>query len=336
MKNVALLGTGFIASVHLEGWKRLSNAEVVAVYEPDDKAAAAFHRKYPAIPRYKSFSLLLEEKNEVDVVDVCLPTFLHREYTEEACAAGKHVLCEKPMALTVDDAEAMANAARRHGVELMVGHALRFWGEYVRARELVMEGVIGEVLSLSARRLALTPEWSVSGWILDPCYSGGAVLDLHIHDLDFANWVCGKPEKIFAQGARGPRGGWDHACTTVCYPGGAVAHVEGGWLMQGDFPFTMGFCILGSEGILEWEFRSGVNIEERGASNPLFLYRQGKEKREIPVSTEDAYNSEIAYFTSCLENKKAVESATAEDGLAAVRTALAARRSMETGELVKM
>ncbi len=335
MKNVALLGSGFIASIHMEGWKQLSNTEVVAVFEPDDNAAQAFREKYPAITRYDSFRSLLDEK-DVDVVDVCLPTFLHREFVEEACTAGKHVFCEKPMALTVEDAEAMAETAHRYDVQLMIGHALRFWGEYVRARELIMEGAIGEVLSLSARRLALTPAWSISSWILDPRYSGGAVLDLHIHDLDFANWVCGKPEKVFSQGTKGPCGGWDHAFTTVSYRSGVIAHVEGGWLMQGDFPFTMGFCILGSQGVLEWEFRAGVNIEERGGSNPLLLYRQGKEKEEIPVVSEDAYKAEIAYFIDCLEKEKPVESATAEDGVAAVCTAVAARRSMETGDLVTL
>lgn len=199
MKKIALLGAGFIAGVHMEGWKRVEGAEVCAFFETNLEKASAFQDKYQ-IPHYNSFSRLLEEE-KVDIVDICLPTFLHREYTEMAASHEKHVFCEKPIALTVEDAEAMKRICERSGVGLMVGQVLRFWGEYVKARELVEEGAVGKVLSVDAFRLSLPPTWSVDSWILKPELSGGAAVDLHIHDLDYVNWLLGEPQVVFCSGS---------------------------------------------------------------------------------------------------------------------------------------
>lgn len=330
MKRVALLGSGFIAGVHMEGWKRIPGVEVVAFYEPEP--SPEFEQKYGK-PRFSSFERLLEEQ-PVDLVDICLPTFLHRDFTERSARAGKHVFCEKPMALSVEDCRAMTEVCRKNGVSLMVGHALRFWGEYLKAQQLVSDGEIGTVRSIEAYRLALPPGWSISNWIVQPELSGGASLDLHIHDLDFANWLAGEPKEVFARGLLSDNGAWDHAFSSVRYQSGIVAHLEGGWMMRGDFPFTMGFRILGSEGIVEWEFRAGVNIEERSGSVPLILYRNGQARQLFDVQGEDAYYLELKYFLECVERGRPVERGTAEQGTAAVRLALAAQKSMHSGQSV--
>ena len=332
MKKIALLGAGFIAGVHMEGWKRVEGAKVCAFFETNPEKASAFHHTYQ-IPHYDSFSRLLE-KEEVDIVDICLPTFLHREYTEMAASNRKHVFCEKPIALTSEDAEAMKQIWERNKVQLMIGQVLRFWGEYVKTQELITEGAIGEVLSVDAFRLSLPPTWSVDSWILKPELSGGAAIDLHIHDLDYVNWLLGKPQVVFAQGVRSSQNSWDHMVTVVNY-GGVIAHVEGGWMMRGEFPFTCGFRILGEEGVLEWSSRAGVNIEERGKVNPLVIYRNGETKKEIEVREEDPYYLELKYFLDCVENNKPIERGTPQQAILALQLALAARSSAEKGETVK-
>ncbi|MEI6156928.1 MAG: Gfo/Idh/MocA family oxidoreductase [Atribacterota bacterium] len=334
MKKIALLGSGFIAGVHMEGWKRIPGAEVVAFYEVVPEKARVFQEKY-SLPYYSSLPRLLEEK-EVDIVDICLPTFLHREYTIQAANAKKHVMCEKPMALTVDDAVVMKNACQLNGVELMVGHALRFWGEYVKAKELVTQEAVGKVLTVGAYRLAVTPGWSVISWILQQNLSGGAAFDLHIHDLDFTNWIAGKPEEVFARGVQSTTGAWDHVVTSVRYVDGAISHVEGGWMMKGEFPFTMGYRIMGTAGILEWEFRAGVNIEQRGAASPVILYRDGKPREEFNAQGDDAYYLELKYFYECIESHRPIELATADHGITAVRVAAAARESLEKRMVVRI
>ncbi len=329
MKRVAILGAGFIASVHMEAWRKIEGAEVCAFFEVRPEKAREFQEKYH-LPHYDSFRTLLE-REVVDIVDICLPTFLHREYTEMAANAGKHVFCEKPIALTVEDALAMQDICTRNGVYLMVGHVLRFWGEYVKAKELLEGGACGKVLFVEAFRLAVTPVWSVGGWILDPRLSGGASLDLHIHDLDYVNWLLGQPKEVFARGLRSEKGSLDHITTQIQYDSGALATVQGGWMMQGDFPFTCGFRILGDEGVLEWSFRAGVNIEEREQVSPLVLYRKGEKKQEIVVQSEDPYLAELRYFLGCVEKDTPPARGTAEEATLALRVALSAQRSAEEG-----
>lgn len=334
MKNIALLGSGFIAGVHMEGWKRIPGANVVAFFEVVPEKVRSFQEKY-TIPHFSSFPRLLEEK-EIDIVDICLPTFLHRDYVLQAARAGKHIFCEKPMALNVEDAVAMKNACQLNGVELMIGHALRFWGEYRKAKELVSQGKIGKILSIDAYRLGVSPTWSVISWILQQNLSGGAALDLHIHDLDFVNWIGGKPIEVFSRGVQSVNGSWDHAQTSVRYAEGMIANIEGGWMMKGTFPFTMGYRILGTEGVVEWEFRSGVNIEQRGEANPVVVYRDGEKEEKINAQDDDAYYLELKYFFDCIENHRPIEKATADHGITAVRVANAARESMEKGIIVKL
>jgi len=334
MKNVALLGTGFIAGVHMEGWKRISGAKVVAFFEVVSEKAQDFKGKY-SIPHYSSLPRLFEEQ-DVDIVDICLPTFLHRDYVLQAAQAGKHIICEKPMALNVEDAVAMKDACQLNGVELMIGHALRFWGEYKKAKELVSQEKIGKVLSIDAYRLSVPPTWSVNSWILQQNLSGGAALDLHIHDLDFANWVGGKPVEVFSRGAQSINGSWDHAQTSIRYSEGIIANIEGGWMMKGEFPFTMGYRILGTDSVIEWEFRAGVNIEQRGGANPLIVYRDREKKEEINAQDDDAYYLELKYFYECIENHRPIEQATADHGILAVQVANAARESMGKGIIVKL
>ncbi|WP_369017950.1 Gfo/Idh/MocA family oxidoreductase [Thermatribacter velox] len=331
MKKIALLGAGFIASVHMEAWKNIEGAKVVAFFEVNNVKASEFQKKY-SLPHYNSLSQLFSEQ-EVDAVDICLPTFLHREYTEMAALEKKHVFCEKPIALSLEDAFAMQKVCEDNGVFLMIGHVLRFWGEYVKARELVASGAIGQPILINAFRLSVTPVWSVNSWILKSHLSGGASLDLHIHDLDFVNWLAGNPQEVFARGLF-REDSLDHVVTTVKYGNGVVASIEGGWMMQGDFPFTCGFRILGSEGVLEWTFRAGVNIEERAQSSPLFLYRRGEQRKLVEVAAEDPYREELAYFLKCIEKDTPPGLGTPEQAIEALRLALAAKSSVIEGERV--
>lgn len=334
MKRIAILGAGFIAGVHLEAWKRIEGAQVVAFFETQPERAQDFQEKQ-GIPHYDSFSRLLEEK-EVEIVDICLPTFLHREYAEIAAQAKKHLFCEKPIATTLEDAQAIKEICSKNGVKLMIGHVLRFWNEYVKAREIVKEDTLGEILSLSAHRLSVAPTWSQNHWILNPNLSGGASVDLHIHDLDFANWLLGKPQKIFASGNRSNKGAIDHIVSNLSYGPNTFSQIEGGWMMKGDFPFSCGFRILGTKGVLEWDFRAGVNIEQRGKGAPLVLYQEDKTKEELYLPGEDPYYQELKYFFNCLEEGRKIESATADQAILALKVALKAQQSIKEEKVLEL
>ncbi|MEN3183912.1 MAG: Gfo/Idh/MocA family oxidoreductase, partial [Atribacterota bacterium] len=135
---------------------------------------------------------------------------------------------------------------------------------------------------------------------------------------------------------RSERGSFDHITTQVEYRNGALATVQGGWMMQGDFPFTCGFRILGDNGVLEWTFRAGVNIEEREKTSPMILYEKGKTRREIQVPGEDPYSTELRYFLDCVEKNHPPELGTADQAILALRVALAAQRSASEGSLAAL
>ncbi len=203
------------------------------------------------------------KNEEIDVVDICLPTFLHKEFTVKAAQAGKHVVCEKPMAMTLDEADEMAKACADAKVTLMIAHCIRFWPEYALLKEIVDDKRYGKLLSLNMTRLGEFPSWSSDNWLADESKSGGGVLDMHIHDTDFAIYLLGWPDRIFSAGnvdSRGP----SYAFTTLNY-GDTVVHLEGGWNMPPHTPFRMAFRAI---------FEKGAVFMDGG---PMTLYSEDKE-----------------------------------------------------------
>ena len=270
----------------------------------------------------------------VDAVDVCLPTFLHEQSVVKAARAGKHVLCEKPVALSLEQVDRMIEAVETAGVAAMVGQVIRFWPEYMRIRELLAAGELGRPRAVSALRLSPPPAWG--NWFLDPNLSGGAILDLHIHDLDFVYALLGMPRAVYALGVQSATGAWDHINTSLDY-GDAHAAVEASFLMPQGFPFQMLFRILGTQAAAEYRFRVAGQVGERAvADKELMLYPAGGPAQPLASSGKDAYVAEIDYFVDCLADQRAPTVATLRQARDVLSMALAARQSLETGQVVQL
>jgi predicted dehydrogenase len=265
----------------------------------------------------------------VDVVDVCVPTDLHREVAERAFAAGKHVFLEKPIAHTTEDADAIAAAAERSGRFFMVGLVLRFWPEYVELARRVAAGDLGSPLAIATHRLSMPADWN--DWMADRNRSGGVAVDLLVHDFDQTNRLLGRPRSVFAQ-EPSP----DHVIAVVEYEG-AHAVAEGSMRMPTSYPFSSSIRVVGDSGAAEYTFRAepaedGGNI---GGADPaargLRLFRAGAEPETLEFEPVDPWGPEIAYFLECVEQERAPEEGTAEQARAALQVALAANRSIESG-----
>jgi predicted dehydrogenase len=277
--------------------------------------------------------MVLATNPQVDAVSVTLPTHLHKEYTSAALRDGKPVLLEKPMGLSVEECDSMIAAAAQSGQVLMLAHVLRFWPEYIVLADFVKSGQLGAPLSATASRLSARPTWG--DWFTNPDWTGGAVHDLQIHDLDTLNWLFGTPKSVYARGQRGTPGGWDHALTTVDY-GEVQCFVEGSVLMPEGYPFTMTLWVLCERGSVEFTFRAGGTGVETGSasSTSLMVYEAGEDPRSLPAPGGDAYEAEVAYFVECIRENRFPERGTPEQGRLAVKTALATRESLETGQVV--
>lgn len=341
--NIALVGAGEIGAVHARAHVAAPGTRLAAICDVHLEQAQRLAAEVGSTATASLDAVLADPS--IDGVDLCVPNHLHRELTVRALAAGKHVLCEKPIALTLADADAMLAAADRAGRFLMIGHVLRFWPEYVLAKQAVDNGQIGDVLLISGRRmvslLAGTP--GADGWRRDPARSGGAVLDMQIHDLDIFCWLLGQPESIVARGVRSPDGAWNHVFTLVDFAGGRKAFTEASFMMQGN-PLDIQFHILGSRGSLAWKYAPGafvlhgVQSEASSGGPSLMLYRWGKEPLGLFTPQGDSFaiamRDQVAYFAECIRSGAPPTRAPAAESRLALALGLAARRSCETGQPV--
>ena len=342
MVRVGLAGLGFMGGTHAQCHAALPNAELVAVCDVEKDRRDKFAATYGAKP-YASLDAMLS--SDIDMVDLCLPTYLHREAVEAAAAAKKHVLCEKPMALTPADCDAMMAAVEKAGVRFMVGHVIRFWPEYQVIKDILDSGRLGRILWMSATRMSPPPTWSWQEWIFDPKRSGGAVLDLHIHDLDFIAWILGPPKTVYAGGVKTKHGGLDSVFTTTTgHPNGAVGMAEGCLDMAAEFPFTMGLKINLEGGSIELNSRLSpalvVAPRDGGVEHPEVpqpeVPASGSAGAAGNIEALGGYFIEVKYFVDRLDKGEVPTVVTPEEAKAAVELCLAATKSMETGRTVAL
>jgi len=333
MLKVAVLGAGFMGGTHARAFAKLPDVEILGVSSRSANKAQALADEVGAAPFTDAMALATHP--DVQALSVTLPTNLHREYAVAALEAGKHVLIEKPMALSLEECDAMIAAAQRTGRLLMVAHVLRFWPEYVAIAELLKSGELGKPLSATATRYIEPPGWA--DWFHNPDWTGGAVLDLHIHDLDTLNWLFGKPASIYSQGRKGEYGGWDQAMSLLDY-GQVKAFAEGNALMPKGYPFTMTLAVRCEKGNVEYTLRAGGEQVDSAADgiNALMVYESGREPRPLTAGGGDGYQNEVAAFVDCVQEGREPSQGSARQGRLAVKTALAARQSIATGQIVKL
>lgn len=326
--RVGIVGVGAMGTVHAAAWAR-TGAELTGFVATSSRSAQPLAEQYSARP-YASLADLLAE---VDVVDLCTPTHLHHDHVLQAAAAGKHAICEKPLARTLEQGKAMIAACRKAGVSLFVGHVVRFFPEYVRAREAVEAGQVGQPAVLRFQRNVFRPKKPKDNWFVDFDKSGGMILDLMIHDFDYARWVAGEVKTVFAKSigfqdpAIAPVAAFDHCLAILTHASGALTHVEGSWAYPPP-TFRTQFEIAGSDGLI---------VHDSAATAPISMFQhqqaiEGSPDVPVPASPllEDPYTTQIKAFYAALAHGTPVP-VSAEDGLAALQIALAALESAQTG-----
>jgi len=335
--KVGLVGLGMMGAGHFKALREIGGAEVVAVCDVDPKklagdwsgtlgnidTGAARQADLSSIRRFEKLDEMLA-LGEIDMVDVTLPTHLHAEVAIRALKAGKHVFCEKPMALGARLAGEMIAASEAAGRLLMVGHCLRFWPEYLAMKEMIDSGLYGPVRSAVLTRLGGTPKWSWDGWMTDPRRSGSATLDLHIHDVDTVLWWFGKPSGVSAVGASDTPSGYNHIAVQYFYDDGPLVVAEGGWDMPDSYGFRMAATIGFESAAVEYDSRRSPTLTvytAEGAENP-------------PIPADNAYRDELAYFVECVASGTRPTRVTPQDAADAVALVEAEVESARTGRPV--
>lgn len=317
-QTVALIGAGGIASVHLPAW--LALGATVRVH------SLGGAEELVALCGGGTVAATLEEAlTGADVVDVCTPTVTHPATVAAAAAAGAHVLCEKPLALTVAAAEEMIATCRAAGVRLYPGHVVRWFPEYAAMHAAVVAGDIGQV---AVQRFTRTGSRPQADWFADEAVSGGIVLDQMVHDLDFAIWNAGEVREVFARrvstAPTGEHRGVVSAQVVLTHVSGALSYVTGTWAVPGT-TFHTSFEVAGTDGLLTHDSAAHAPLRVSGRPST-----GGTGLLPATGGGESPYLTEIRELAAAFAGGPEPR-VSAEDGLAAVRVGLAANESLRTG-----
>jgi predicted dehydrogenase len=326
--KVGIIGVGFMGSTHAAAWAK-TEADIAGFVAETTGEARSLADQY-GVKVYPDLASLLDQ---VEVVDLCTPTHLHYEMVLQAAAAGKHIVCEKPLARTVEQAREMLLLCRSAGVRLLVAHVVRFFPEYALAKAAVEAGKIGRPGVIRLSRGSYRPKKPAGNWFLDEAKSGGILMDLMVHDFDYARWIAGEVESVYAKKvtADHPHASIDYGLAILKHTGGALSHIAGAWAYPPP-TFRTHLEIAGEDGLIEFDSDDSAPIRNligktTGDSPDVGL-------PSSPVS-ESPYTTQIKEFYQALSAGSPAR-VGAEDGLAAVQIAEAAIQSALTGQPVQL
>lgn len=293
MVRIGIAGMGFMGVTHFRAIERIKGAKVVAICTRDEAKLRGDWRRVQGnfggsggtqdvsqLGRYAELDDLLADP-AVDLVDLCLPTPMHVEWSVKTLEAGKHLLLEKPIALDLKGADRILAAAKTNRRLFMVAHVLRYFPEFRLIKELVEKGTYGPILAAHFKRIISRPAW----WNPEELgRTGGPAIDLHIHDADFVQFLFGMPKAVTSSGYVGKGGVVEHLHTHYHFPGKAIT-AEGGWLAQPGCPFEHGYDVYFEEATLKFNSSWG--------QPPVLLTRDGK-KRHPALPGKDGFVGELA------------------------------------------
>jgi predicted dehydrogenase len=339
--GVGIIGSQFIAEIHAESFRHVPDAEVVAVASPTRAHVEAFAGRHGIAKWFTDYRDLLALK-EVDMVTLCLPNYLHCQATMDASSAGKHVVCEKPLCMNLEEADTMIDYCRRNKVKLMYAEELCFTPKYVRAKRLIEEGAFGKVYLVKQSEKHDGPH---AEWFWDTDLSGGGVtFDMGCHAIEFFRWLLGKPRitSVYAQmgtyvHAHRTRGD-DNAILILEFENGAVGLAEESWAKPGGMDDRAE--IYGEHGVTYADLLHGNALETFSRTGYGYaVEKAGDTKGWTFTIYEEAWNygfpQEMAHFVDCVKHdKQPLE--TGEDGKAVLEAIFAAYESARTGQKVML
>lgn len=341
--KVVLLGAGFIADIHLESYRRfVPEADVVAIYTRSPEKAEAMAKKHH-IPRWFGDMEQAIEQSGCDVVDVCLPNFLHAQAVIAAAQAHKQVIIEKPLCMNLEEADAMIDLCKANHCKLMYAEELCFAPKYERVRKVVNEGAVGRIFQLRQCEKHSGPH---SDWFYNIDQSGGgAVMDMGCHGLGWFRWMMGasaKPVSVYAHMASihhsARTRAEDNSVMIVEFDTGAIAVAENSWAKQGGMDDRIE--VYGTGGVIFADLfvgNSALTFSEKGYG--YAMEKSGSTQGWSFTVFEEAFNQgyphELKHFIDCVREDKQ-PMVTGEDGRAVMELMLAAYESARTGQKVPL
>ena len=328
--KAALVGVGSMGRGHLDNYvkflKEDSPIQIVALCDVDEKKFTNYKADFNLgevgadgydfnmFRLYNDLDKMLEAETDLDMVTIALPTYLHCWGACKCMEKGINVLSEKPMALTVEQCEEMIACAKKNNVRLMIGQCLRFAPAYLKLKEIIDSGELGEVVASFFFRGGGTPLWSYENWLLDREKGGGALFDQHVHDVDMINFLFGMPEKVSTVGkTMFEKSAYDTLTTNYIYKNGMPCNTQNDWTLTSPY-FYQDFRV---------NFTKGTVVKDTAG---FHIYRKEGENEEY---------EETKFFAQCILDGKPITYNMPEDSKNTIRIVLAERESADkSGELV--
>ena len=317
MLKVGLIGCGFMGTMHANCYKNIPGVALAAVADVRPEKATGIAVGTNA-EIYDDGKDLIARAN-VDVIDICLPTYLHAEHALLAMEKVQYLFIEKPVTLTVAESEALLEKSAQTGCRVQVGQVIRFWDEYVVLRQIIQENRYGKVVNANFRRISPSPGWGWNNWLTDVSLSGGAAQDMHIHDIDYVLSVFGEPKALSS--IRNKIGEANSYISTVMNFDDFVVSVEGTWALPVTYPFRASFRVVFENATVENDGAQFMLYTDEGAQ-PIQLPKkdivvQGGTQGNI--SDLGGYYNELVYFAQQAQAGAPIEQATLKDAATSLR-----------------
>ena len=335
--KVAVVGLGFMGITHIKSYQQLPNAKLVAVCDafrqPVNGVLTGVSGNISSsdaldlgrdIRAYKELADLLKD-GDVDLIDLCVPTPLHAPQATAALQSGRHVLCEKPLARNSTIAREIVAAAKSAKGFFMPAMCMRFWPGWSWLKELAAKNTYGKILTARFRRVSAPPGWSRNSYFKGED-SGGALLDLHIHDTDFVQFLFGRPKSVFSTGLSRFSGAIDHVVTQYNVAGGATVYAEGSWLLTAGF--NMSYTVMFEKATVDFDSARGADA--------LRVDEEGQPTRTVKPEGVDGYVEELRHLVNSIQTGQAPTIVTPQDGLSAVEICEAEEQSVKSGRVVEL
>ncbi len=316
MIKIGLIGCGFMGTMHANCYNVLEDVQVTAVADVRREKAEALAALSGAEIYETGMDLIANA--DVDAIDICLPTYLHAVHAEAAMRKVKNVFVEKPVTLTLEEGQRLLAVQKETGAGVQVGQVIRFWDEYVCLKEIIDSGKYGKVENAFFRRLSPHPDWGWEKWLEFSDKSGGALQDLHVHDIDFMLHAFGQPKSFHTVHSDDAKEQNSYVMS-ICNYDGFVVCVEGSWNFPGNYPFQANFRVKFEKAVVELSAAGFKCYTDNGCEDMVV------EKKELSVegggniSDLGGYYNELQYFTDCLKADKKPEKAGLADAVNSVK-----------------
>jgi UDP-N-acetylglucosamine 3-dehydrogenase len=333
MHKIAIIGAGMISYSHANAISNLSNAELIAVCDINEKSAKKLGSENNC-QHFTDIETMFYEKKDIGIVIVTVPTFLHEEVVSICAKHNKHILCEKPLELTVEKTKKLLKSVHDAGVVFMTAQVVRFWTGYTEIKQMYDSGELGEVYLAYATRCSEMQSWG-NTWLVDPNLGQGAILDMHVHDIDYLRHLLGPVDYVFCAAKKDSTHCFNSAFSTIAFKNGAKSVAQTSFNMQDGYPFSMTLQIIGTLATVEMKYCAGSNIGERDSiDSEIRIFKKGSEQILKKLDLYDGYTKQLEYYLDCVSKNIQPDRVPHDQNLEVIKIACAIRESAETEQKI--